>query len=778
MSALSRVMILVFCLLIVSSCHSDKPGLMSISHSLHLFSSESFSAGGNGERQDVHISYDRRHENLDTWQLVSFDSLQVTGNLSPDGRFEFDSQKNAPALVIRLPLSLEAENIQTVTIDLVVNSKSTLAAKAAPSKKKGGGFRQQLDHFDFEEMLEMRWRALTKSGRLVTGRQDKRLQFYNTSSHTYRFDLADVPDWTGQLKYIEFAIVPNKPGTYLGAVHRIEMKSLHAQYYDPLIKRLTADDQTKRGYVLESGNPYISDVLPQSCVGLEFSWFIPPTHSNKKNSIQFFLSLSDEQGQDSPLISSDWIGDNSQHWIHEKIDIPPLALKKNQRIKFSMTVKNEDEIPSEQVLWISQPVLNLPKILLGEDNIILIFIDTLSKHHLGCYGYPINTSACIDKLSKKSMLFSDPVSHAPSTTSSHASLLTSVIPLIHGTFNNYQSLKRENPLLSEYLTQRGYCSFAVTGGGAVSSNHNFYRGFHDFIGHDNNISSLWNDFLPRIRQNKDKRFFGFYHTYEVHALYKYRKNITESLFQENSDYAIFTLPLAKQLAALKKKENSAYINAMYDTGIRYTDIQIGKFLHELKKLGLNQDTIVAITSDHGEHLGEYSLFGHSNSLFRELLEVPLLITQPHALKETTGRIAASPVSLIDIGPILLHMADIPIPDWMTGSVTSIVHLNQNSDTSNEVVFSMKKSKKSDSTEYTLTGNEWKLFANPKKTWLVTRSESNELVDTGKREPAAYNQYLKLLNSITSAHSIPESIEDSLSSASQTREELKALGYVE
>ena len=293
-------------------------------------------------------------------------------------------------------------------------------------------------------------------------------------------------------------------------------------------------------------------------------------------------------------------------------------------------------------------------------NVIIMSIDPLRRDHVGAYGYKRNTTPNIDSFAKRSDVFTNAYSQAPWTTPSHMSLFTSLYPSFHGVdqpmSDTMRRLGEDKKTLAEYLQKAGYLTAAFTGSGSISGRWGFSRGFTVYNetpseevvpkGHD--ISVIYTKVVDWIKENKNKDFFLFFHTYNTHTPYNDRYFVDKEQINKNSKYE--------------------HMKALYDGDIRITDAYFGNFIATLKNEGLLEDTVIVLISDHGEDFGEHYPFemtkGHGHSLYEELLQIPFIIYNP--LLREKGRIIDKNVRLIDVMPTLLDILNIPIAQDVQG----------------------------------------------------------------------------------------------------------------
>jgi len=321
-------------------------------------------------------------------------------------------------------------------------------------------------------------------------------------------------------------------------------------------------------------------------------------------------------------------------------------------------------------------------------HLVLISIDTLRADHLGCYGYDRATSPNLDALAQLSLLFEDVLACSSSTAPSHMSMMTGVLPLVHGIENEvHHSQAPQAPLLAELLAERGYVTAAFADGGHVSENEGFDRGFQHF----DSRYEWFDKKLDRVQQwlrvaDESEPTFLFVHTYGVHAPYLPGKE--HDLFSSASYLGVLnsrvetlqdhlSQPSAdesgQELARMmedfwrdKKSLDAADIQRLidlYDGAIHRVDAGVGRLLAMLDSEGWLEDAWVVVTSDHGEAFAEHGTFQH-RQVHQVELSVPLMIRPPDGL--LLGHRHATPISQLDLPPTLLHLLDFPAPPHMQG----------------------------------------------------------------------------------------------------------------
>ena len=302
----------------------------------------------------------------------------------------------------------------------------------------------------------------------------------------------------------------------------------------------------------------------------------------------------------------------------------------------------------------------------------MISLDTLRADHLGCYGYPKDTSPNIDQLSKDSLLFQQNYSHSPVTLPSHMSMLTSLYPTSHKIYDNTSEAELELdssiPTLAEFFRQNNYFTAAFTGGAWVGAKFGFANGF-DFF-HEN--SRKVNDFPENLFQQAKnwitkyqyQKFFIFLHTYEIHGPFAPKAPFNKMFTAEDAKWDKidpYKLLIQREGISpeLNEKEKQNLI-ALYDGEIRYVDEYFIKPLIEmLKSQNLYDNTMIVLTSDHGEEFYEHQGWLHYDTLYEEIIHVPLIIKFPNSLykNQKINKISR----IIDITPSILDIIGINYP---------------------------------------------------------------------------------------------------------------------
>ncbi|OGL46275.1 MAG: hypothetical protein A2161_14875 [Candidatus Schekmanbacteria bacterium RBG_13_48_7] len=308
-------------------------------------------------------------------------------------------------------------------------------------------------------------------------------------------------------------------------------------------------------------------------------------------------------------------------------------------------------------------------------NVLLITLDTVRYDYIGACGNPGIKTPWLDLLSKRWIQFTEARSSVNSTNPSHASIFTSFHVRKHGLLANCNRLSDNVVTLAELCQKKGM----VTGGFISSAILNaglsgLDRGFQTY--EEVNIEKITRTcdittqiFLEWFNKNRANPFFAWLHLYDAHAPYKppvpYNRIYYPDLKSPDSN---LENPLSESLKTAMKDGfiewlwNTSDIKfppAQYMGAISFIDEQIGKVFINLKKSELFDKTLIVITADHGESLGEHDIFYLHITVFDNDLRVPLIIYSGN--KQYKNKFIVDPVSLVDVLPTIVEMADINVP---------------------------------------------------------------------------------------------------------------------
>ena len=302
----------------------------------------------------------------------------------------------------------------------------------------------------------------------------------------------------------------------------------------------------------------------------------------------------------------------------------------------------------------------------SKPNVILIVVDTLRTDHMGAYGYNRNTTPYIDKFKKDSMLFKNAISASPWTIPSLGCLFTSMHPTVLGYRGKPIRLNEYFLTLAEVFKGNKYTTGGIVSSAFASSRLGFGQGFDSYDeenaqGHGYISSpSLTEKAVSFLESHKQENFFLFLHYFDPH--YDYVLHEDYDYFPDYEGPLFSRQPLIREIrkiASSLSPDDIAYLQALYDSEVNFTDKHLGILFAKLKELGLYDDALIIFTSDHGEEFcerGDYWI-GHSTKLYQELIHVPLIIKLPGNSSQKT---VEDYVGLIDLMPTLVDSLGLKI----------------------------------------------------------------------------------------------------------------------
>jgi arylsulfatase A-like enzyme len=317
-------------------------------------------------------------------------------------------------------------------------------------------------------------------------------------------------------------------------------------------------------------------------------------------------------------------------------------------------------------------------------NVLLITVDTLRADRLGCYGYERPTTPELDAFAAEGILFERAYSQAPFTAPSHASLFTSLHSNEHGVLSWGMKIPPDAQTLAERFAAQGWRTGAFYNHPSLEF-ADVERGFHHvekrfFQPAADTLEGFlaWLDADKQPEGEEGEPFCAWVHLWDVHRPYGYRdwsfvaKEVPRRplAFEETrfGSYADVTVgrgegdynadPLRRQ-DRTRPPEAWGFVEDRYDGGVWYADQALGALFRALRERGLLEDTVIVVTSDHGESLRERDpvWFTHDPFLYEETLRVPLIVRLPGG--ERGGERVSALARGIDVLPTLLEAADLP-----------------------------------------------------------------------------------------------------------------------
>ena len=328
-------------------------------------------------------------------------------------------------------------------------------------------------------------------------------------------------------------------------------------------------------------------------------------------------------------------------------------------------------------------------------NILLITVDTLRADHLSAWGYARKTSPVIDQLAVEGVRFAHAQVQWPKTGPSFASMMTATYPKDNGIVRRVGiPIPCSFRTVAEELKQLGYRTQAVVSNGALGREFYYDQGFDDYseawkgadtaeeieeatrAGHvtDLAIASLG-------RAKPDRPLFLWVHYLDPHFPYRppaeWRDRFqNDGVFPKGPKIELDRKHARRVTGGIGRdqilddRDDLDFYVARYDAEIAYVDHEIGRLLDTYRQRGLFESTVTALTSDHGESLGEHNYyFDHGMLPFQDELAVPLIVRYP---KRFARRVDDDPVEVMHLAPTLLELAGMRAPDRQWAQGRSIV----------------------------------------------------------------------------------------------------------
>ncbi|HKH49658.1 MAG TPA: sulfatase [Thermoanaerobaculia bacterium] len=346
-------------------------------------------------------------------------------------------------------------------------------------------------------------------------------------------------------------------------------------------------------------------------------------------------------------------------------------------------------LPEGVALW-GDPVIVTPGRALEKKsgkNLVVVLIDTLRADRLGAYGNKNGLTPNLDRFAAEAVRFDQMQAPAGWTLPSVASLMTGLQPQMHGAGVRYgefapTGLTGGVRTLAETLRDAGFYNLGVYHNIYVNPAFGLQQGFDEYVSIEDRAAPLVDRALAGLRRTApDRRVFLYLHLFDVHNPYEPPEEECQSVARRLLPGYQGKLGCAadrRPELPIPPPEDRRWHEALYDAEIAYTDRQMGRFLEGLEELGLDDDTVVLVVSDHGEEfwtrldreraLGYEPNSDHGHTLYEELLHVPALLRVP-------GRspgVIESPADLADLFPTLLRLVGVQSPPVQGRDLTPLL----------------------------------------------------------------------------------------------------------
>jgi choline-sulfatase len=265
-------------------------------------------------------------------------------------------------------------------------------------------------------------------------------------------------------------------------------------------------------------------------------------------------------------------------------------------------------------------------------NLVLITIDTLRADRVGAYGYTQARTPAIDALAARGARFEHAYAAAPITLTSHASLMSGRYPPVHGARHNGMKLDASVATLADRLRSNGFATGAFVAAFPLDRRFGLAKGFDTYedrmprsaqgrLANERPAKAVVDQAVVWLNAHRSSRFFLWVHFFEPHSPYG-----------DPSD--------------------RRPVHVRYDDEVAEADRQLGRLMSEIGPDA--HQTIVVMTSDHGEAFGEHGEIGHSIFVYDTTLHVPLVIAGP----SISRRAIRDPIALVDVPRTVLRLLDV------------------------------------------------------------------------------------------------------------------------
>ncbi|MBN1654782.1 MAG: sulfatase [Deltaproteobacteria bacterium] len=279
-------------------------------------------------------------------------------------------------------------------------------------------------------------------------------------------------------------------------------------------------------------------------------------------------------------------------------------------------------------------------------NVIVVMIDTLRADHTAPYAKTRVKTPAFDKLAESGALFERFSAVEDWTKPSCATILTGLFPDTHQTQTDAIKLPATIRMVSEELKAKGISTGAFIANGYVSDKFGFKKGWDKYVNYirenkKTDAQYVFGDAISWIKTLEGKPFYAYVHTIDPHVPYSPPQEFIE--MYDSAEYKGPVIPIrtAQHLEDIKKgkfsptQRDKERIEALYDGEISYHDKGFGVFLQQLEQLGILEDTLIVVVSDHGEEFWDHGSVGHGHQIHQELIHVPFLLVWKGIIPEKT-----------------------------------------------------------------------------------------------------------------------------------------------
>jgi arylsulfatase A-like enzyme len=327
--------------------------------------------------------------------------------------------------------------------------------------------------------------------------------------------------------------------------------------------------------------------------------------------------------------------------------------------------------------------------------VILIQGDTLRKDHLDVYGYERPTAPTLRRLAEEGALFDNAITQTSWTKAATPSVLASLYPSSHGVHQIPDRLPASATTIAEVYRAAGYATASFASASFTGQFTNLHQGFEEVHEADSTVgragpggTKTAREYVDRLvewlEDHRDVPSFVYLHFFDPHSPYEpnrpydtmwadpkgreeyLRQQEVLKKFIQNAFMADRGMATREELlkAGLDPETFIRYSKDWYDGSIRGMDTEVARLVERLGELGLRDRAVLAFFADHGEEFHEHGRMWHGQSVYGEMIRVPLILWGPGQVPK--GLKVEEPVSLIDVMPTLLELSGLASPKGVQG----------------------------------------------------------------------------------------------------------------
>ncbi len=477
-----------------------------------------------------------------------------------------------------------------------------------------------------------------------------------------RVSTAELPQWTGRLLRIQFAV--DKPDSGAVELRSIQFLSHEDSFPEPVGTQTVVLDRTQQDAIYTHGSSeirFLNVSLPKEAKWAASLGVSPRDRraGDRPVSMRFEL-LVEEAGQATPVLSETVT--QAGVWKDASASLTAWAGK-----SVHLVLRTTSEEPGLVGLWgaptVYEPVADPPLV-------VVYLIDTVSAGHLELYGNKRETMPRLTELAGEGAWFRFMHCNAPQTVCSVPNLKLALTTEKHGVHNASMAAADELVTVAEAFQSAGFATGSFITNVNAGPAQNMDQGYDLLVdriatlqdtGADRTIPLA--EVMAFVNRWRDRPAFVYIHTAEPHAPYTPPPGFAGRFDPDYTGELDGTLHQRHGFVNARSQRDLEHIVALYDEELAYADYRLGLFLDALNEAGFGNRTTLFVTSDHGEEFMEHGRWAHGGALFNEVLRVPLVIRSP--LIKARGAIDV-PAQLLDLKPTLLELFGLPRPYALDG----------------------------------------------------------------------------------------------------------------